>query len=236
MLIELTTLLESLSPQASQEEYRSAIIDENLLGKKTNSNRKETAKFLTRLYGLDPNVLLFRIFRYYWKFETAGRPLLAGLYANARDDILRSSAQIVIETEEGEILSRQSVESLLKEKYPNRFSPASCLSISQNLMSSWKQIGYLEGRITVRRKTPVVTPVNIAFALFLGYCSGLRDNLLFETFWTYLLHVPNHILHEKASQASQRGLLTYKNVGGIVEVDFSSILTENEKEVLREQN
>ena len=236
MLAELTTLLESLPPQANQEDYTHAIIEENLLGKTTASNRKETAKFLIRLYELDPNGLLFRVFRYYWQLDAASRPLLAGLYANARDYLLRSSAQLVVETEEGEILARQSMERLVKEKFPNRFSPASTLSISQNMMSSWKQIGYLEGRKTVRRKTPEIAPIHVAFALLLGYCGGIRDSLLFETFWTSLLHIPNHLLHELASQASQRGLLTYKNAGGIIEVDFSSILSEREKAALHEQN
>jgi hypothetical protein len=72
--------------------------------------------------------------------------------------------------------------------------------------------------------------------LLLGYLSGVRGTLLFDTFWTKVLDAPDHEVHERAKAASRRSLLTYRNAGGIVEVDFSMILTEDEQERIREQS
>jgi hypothetical protein len=61
MLAELTTLLASVPASASKAERRSAIVSENVLGKKTTSTRKSTAQRLSELYALDPSVPLFRL-------------------------------------------------------------------------------------------------------------------------------------------------------------------------------
>jgi hypothetical protein len=61
MLAELTTLLASVPASASKAERRSAIVSENVLGKKTTSTRKSTAQRLSELYALDPSVPIFRL-------------------------------------------------------------------------------------------------------------------------------------------------------------------------------
>jgi hypothetical protein len=72
MLAELTTLLAYGPASASKAERRSAIVSENVLGKKTTSTRKSTAQRLCELYALEPSVPLFRLLHVFWKDDPAG--------------------------------------------------------------------------------------------------------------------------------------------------------------------
>jgi hypothetical protein len=85
-----------------------------------------------------------------------------------------------------------------------------------------------------QKSTPFVTPANTAYALVLGFLCGVRGLLLFHTFWTDLLEMPEHRLHELAREAFSWGWLTYRGVGNIVEINFSCLLTPQEREVLSE--
>src|SRR5437773_1250688 len=85
MLDELSLVLAKVSPNGKADSYVWAIVDENALGKPTQTTRQRTAKRLAELYSLDPNCTLFRLLRRYWPAGQAGRPLLALLAAADRD-------------------------------------------------------------------------------------------------------------------------------------------------------
>jgi hypothetical protein len=69
MLQELETLLAAIPADAPAKAYRAAIVEENVLGKRTLSTRKETASRLTALHGLDPSKPLFRVLRRLWAVD-----------------------------------------------------------------------------------------------------------------------------------------------------------------------
>ena len=77
MLAELRLLLAVCQQSASLEEYRSAIIDENVLLKKTMATRKATFRWLQALYALNRKMLLFRALRDLWDEDTQAQSLLA---------------------------------------------------------------------------------------------------------------------------------------------------------------
>lgn len=237
MLSDLDTLLAACPPEASNDAYRQAVVDENVLAKNTDSTRRYTAQRLSELYGLDPAIPLFRTFRHYWEVAGEdGRPLLAMLLALARDPLLRLTAPYVLGLELGEQFDKTALQSIIVEETGDRFSENSIKKISRIAGSSWTQSGHLEGRYNKTRQRPNATPEITAYALLLGYLTGVRGTLLFDTFWMHVLAAPDHEVHEYAKAASRRSLLTYRNAGGIVEVDFSLILTSDEHERLREQN
>ena len=62
MLAELTELLEALPTTANREDYASAIIADNILGKQTTATRRLTNQRLGELYGLSLTVPLFRVY------------------------------------------------------------------------------------------------------------------------------------------------------------------------------
>lgn len=232
MLAELGGLLEVTLSTAPPRDYVDAVIEDNVLAKDTASGRRLTAKHLSELYGLDPRVPLFRVFRVLWDAEKAGRPLLACLCACARDPLLRETAPCVLSAREGEIVPRMELEEIIESTAPGRFRPTTRKSIAQNALSSWTQSGHLEGHRVKKRCHPVVRPGNTAFALLLGYLSRLRGPMLFGTFWTRLLDASTEELHAMSAEASKREWIEYKRLGAVVEVGFNGLLTQREKELL----
>src|ERR1035441_6727568 len=85
MLHELSLLLEKVGSNGKADAYDSAIVDDNALGKPTQTTRQRTAKRLADLYSLDPACTLFRLLRHFWTAGASARPLLAYLAAAARD-------------------------------------------------------------------------------------------------------------------------------------------------------
>lgn len=233
---DLETLLDEVPEGASNEDYRRAIREENVLGKDTDSTRRYLGQRLSQLYGLDDEVLLFRVFRHYWERGEQGRRLSALLLALARDPILRMTAPPILEMEQGEQLDKTNLQETIAEEPGDRFNETSVKKIAQMTASTWTQSGHLEGRTKKIRQRPENSPVSIAYALFLGYLCGHRGELLFDTFWAHALDSPDHERMDLAQAASRRNLLTYRNAGGIIEVDFDPVLSSEESKRIREQN
>lgn len=232
MLTELTTTLAAVPGTASLTEYREAVINENVLAKKTASNRRLTAQRLAELYGLDASIALFRHLRFFWDHDGHGRLLLASLCANARDPLLRMTASRVLSVRIGEVVTSSDLDDILEASAPGRFNPSTRNKIARNALSSWTQAGHLEGRRVKKRRHPVVTPANTAYALLLGHLSGHRGPMLFDTFWTGLLDAQREELHTMATEASRREWLDYRRLGRVVEVKFNGLLTQREKDAL----
>src|SRR5947209_4044608 len=102
MLAELRSLLSACQPSASLEEYRAAVVDENVLLKKTVATRKVSFRWLRELYALDRKILLFRALRDLWDEDIQAQPLLALLSAVARDPLLKSTAERILAIPVGE--------------------------------------------------------------------------------------------------------------------------------------
>lgn len=236
MLSALSRLLECTPVDATYEDYRTAILDDNVLGKPTASTRLWTWKKLRELYGLDPKLTVFRCLRQLWQADPPGRPLLALLCACARDPVLRMSAQVILSVSHGTVLTASDFSRAIAEFAPDRFSPKSLKAIGTRLLSSWTQSGHLTPGRERKRTRPVVTPETVAYALLLGRLCGKRGSLLFSTLWTELLDAPKEKLFHLAAVASKHGWINFKRVGSVVEVRFTGLLLSQEEEVLRESN
>ncbi|BEJ50185.1 hypothetical protein Ri1_27840 [Aeromonas dhakensis] len=223
MIQELTQLLMSQSEQASLDDYRDTIVDANLLHKSSENARKLTFRHLVDLYGLSPKVPLFKVFRQLWELSEDAQPLLALQLAVARDPLLRGSAEVILPLEPGELLSRETMEAHLAKDDPDRFSPASLKSFSQNLNGTWTQAGYLSGKAKKYRSDPNVTYVNLVFALVLAHYHGLSGTRLFNSFWCKLLAKNHANLFDLAHRATLRGLIQFKQASEVVEVSFAPL-------------
>lgn len=227
---ELRSLFAATSPDTPKEQYQSDIVEHNLLDKPTAKARSLTFGHLVDLYGLSNEIPLFRIFRKLWPIEPDAQPLLALQLALVRDPLLRSSISTITESDIGALVTRGDIEEILKAPNPERFSPASLKSFAQNINGSWTQAGYLLGRSKKHRTQPKVTPVNVAFALFLAYLEGATGERLLHNAWCQLLGLTEHQLVELAIAASHRGIIDFKQSGGITEVRFSGFLTAEEEQ------
>lgn len=220
MLADLQALLAASPPDAPYLEYARAIVEENALGKRTVANRKGTFGRLRELYALSPEVPVFLGLRTFWDANPEAQPMLALLCASARDPLLRATAPLVLQTPQGEVVTRESLSVALGEAFPSRYSQKSLVSNAQNTASSWRQSGHLQGRVKKIRSRAVAQPESTAYALYLGYLCGAGGEALFSTFWARLLDAPAHALHEQAKIAAQRGWIAYRSLGGVTEVEF----------------
>ena len=232
MFKELEGLLDHSQVDTPKEEYIKFITESNILAKPTVSSRNKTAKYITGLYSLSTNVSVFRILRYFWESEKDGHALLVFLCAYARDSLLRDVADVILSISVGSELSLDYIKDELQNKHPGRFGPKTLHSTAQNIASSFQQSGHLSGRRIKIRTNPSVTPANVAYAVLLGYLSGVRGQNLFKTEWTKLIDISQDRIANFASQAHRLGWMEFRNIGNVVDISFNNLLTKEEKEAI----
>lgn len=232
MVSSLQRLLSVVPSTAPVEDYRSAVIDENVLGKQTAGGREWAFRQLRRFYGLNPELLLFRALRDLWVHETVGQPLLAILCALARDAVLRASTAVILASEIGADVGARDFDAAIEGAFPGAYSDSTRRTTAQKVASSWQQSGHLHSQ-TATRKTRCrakCTPGPTTYALLLGHLQGLRGLALFDTLWTQVLDQPASQLFDLAAKASQHGMLELRHAGGVVEVTFHELLRPFDRE------
>lgn len=234
MFAELSLVLEHVGTNTKADEYVAAIVDQNVLGKPTQTTRKRSAQRLAELYSLDQNRPVFRLLRHFWATDVAARPLLTYLAAAARDPMLRDTTPFVLAISSGAPVNASQVGVHLNEIYPKRFQATTLLSTSRNLTSSWTQAGYLIGKVNKQRTRPVVAPVTLTYALILGYLCGSRGKMLLDTIWTRMLDRTPAEIADLATDASRQGWMNYKAAGSVVEITFPGLLTPQEEKAAYE--
>lgn len=229
MLEELRLLLANSQPDATREDYLSAIYEDNCLGKRTAATRRLSSQRLSELYGLDPSIPLFRVMRRCWYTDREGQPLLAMLLALVRDPLLRASAAIALKVRPGEELARQHVTDALRRAVGSRLSDSTLDKVVRNVASSWTQSGHFKGRGRKVRLRVVPTPTTTAYALLVGYLEGTRGTAIFESLWARALDAPPSELQHLAMDARRLGLLDMSQSGGVINVSFSRLLAPDER-------
>jgi hypothetical protein len=223
MLQELEALLAAIPPDAPAKAYRAAIVEENVLGKRTLSTRKETATRLTALHGLDPSKPLFRVLRRLWAVDPAAHPQLALLNGLARDPLLLATTAQVMGMAQGEQLQRSEMVGAVQGFTHDRLSAKVLDAVARNTASSWTQSGHLKGRVKKLRQPLNPHPVSLALAVWLGYASGKRGKALLTTPWATALDSSSSGLLELAQQAKRLGLLKLSHGAGVVSIDPSGL-------------
>ena len=224
MLQELSHVLDAAPRDASRHDYKRAVLDDNCLGKRTTATRKLSFHRLSELYGLNRELILFRVLRELWEQQEDSRPLLGLMLALARDPLLRASAPAVLRTPFGHELARQPMKNDLSLVAGARLNPETLDKVVRNASSSWTQSGHLRGRGRKTRQRVRATPAATAYALLLGFGAGSRGRLLFETPWCSILDATAGELLELAVAAKGLGLLDLKQSGSIVDVSFAAML------------
>lgn len=237
MIRELQTLLGlATDPAATADDYYRLIVEENCLGKLTGSNRKYTATYLKRLYGLDPSFTVFRSLRYFYDRDPDSLSLLGVICVYARDGLVRASFPYIRGLAVGMLSNKKQLEAFLDSQYPGRFGEKMIQSLVRNLFSSWTQSGHLSGKTRKIRIRATPTPAAVSYALLLGYLSGARGVILFKTDYAQLLDCTFEKAIELAEDASRRGWIIFKRVGNIIEVLFPNLINKGEMEWIREQS
>lgn len=220
MLTELAQLLASRPATASLGEFQTAVLDENVLGKATESARQRSFRYLRELYALDPHVALFRGLQHLWRLRDSAQPLLALTSALRRDPSLRGTAAAIFEAAPDSPVSAEMLADTVKGRYPGSYSDAVAHKIGRNAASTWTQSGHLAGRANKIRAKAQPTPQSVAYALYCAHLSGLQGEPLFDALEVRAQDAPPYLLRELAREASRRGLIDFRSTGGVTEVRF----------------
>jgi hypothetical protein len=225
MLDELRVLLSYCRPDTTTEDYALAVINDNCLSKRTVATRKLSFHRLSELYGLDSQIPLLRIMRYFWYADRSGQTIFPLLLALARDPLLRATAFTILRMRPGYELARQPLIDALNHAVGNRLSESTLDKVARNAASSWTQSGHLKGRNRKVRQCVTPTSASTTYALLMGYLKGVRGPALFETCWAQVLDEPPDELMRLAMDARRLGFLDMNQSGGVVEVAFSRLLS-----------
>lgn len=231
---ELTHLLDVVPEGSSLDEYERAAVEENALALDTESGREWRFATLRRLYLLRRDSVLFRALRDLWAVEEEARPLLGGLCAMATDTVFRASSAVIVGTTPGDNVARADFGNAIEEMYPGAYAESTLKKAASNAYASWQQTGHLdepEGGSKVRVSAEC-RPADVAYALLIGYLRGAQGEALFDTLWARILDRQRSELYDLAFAASQRGMIEYRNAGGVVEVGFRELLRPMEGELL----
>jgi hypothetical protein len=219
MLRELTELFAGLPATATREDYKTSIVEENILGKRTYATRLSSRQRLAEMYGLDPRLALFRVLRHLWDLDRRGQPLVALLCALARDPLLRTTAHPVLALEPGEELVRSRFAATIRGSVGSRLNHAVLDKVARNAASSWAQAGHLEGRMRKLRRRVVPTAGAAAMALWLGQQEGRAGLSLLDSDWAAVLDARGRALVPLALDAKRFGLIRARVAGSVVEID-----------------
>lgn len=219
MLAEISELFRAGAAGNSREDIAGLIVNDNLLGKDTTSNRRLTNQRLGELYALDRSTAIFRVLSRVWEAEPDGRPLSALLCCLARDPLLRATAPAVLSLEVGDELGRTTMAKAIRDSVGDRLNDSSIDKVARNASSTWAQSGHLEGRVRKIRRRVDPTAGPVAFALWLGSLEGRAGEALLDSAWTGVLDRSPGALVEITLRAKQLGLVEARVGGGIVEID-----------------
>lgn len=218
MLAELDAVMASLGSVRHPADIRTAILEENILGKATRSGRLNTATKLIHLYSFDPKQTLFSGFTQLWRDASASRPVLAVLLALCRDKVLQVSAQTILAAPVGAAVTKEQFYRMLLAGFAAKYSETTLQSTTRNVASSWRQSGHLQGeKPMVRTKAPADSHT-LAFAVLIAYLRGLRGEALLASDWVRLLDLDPSELEVATMDAHQRGMITSRRIGSVIEL------------------
>jgi hypothetical protein len=220
MLDEFGQLLASCPPEATYDDYATAVVDDNVLRKKTLATRRKSLRHLRELYALRAEVPLFAALRALWPDNVAARPLMAAMCSAARDPLLRSTIDILVATSHGTKVASEVFRESLGSSFPGRFSPGVLGRISRNVASSWTQSEHLRGRYKKVRVAATATPASVSYALYLGHLAGETGAGLLRTPWALLLDASEGDARTLAAAASRLGWINYRSAAEMTEVTF----------------
>lgn len=224
MFAELEALLNSMPASATLDEYRNAIVDENVLHKPSMGSRRKTFAYLRDRFALSSSVPIFAVLRRLWDLDSDARPLVTLQVAAFRDPLIRSVLPLIIESPVDTLLRSPSFRPSIESAFPETLSPTSLKSGSENLTSTFLQSGHLHGRSKPLRQRVHPTPGSVTLALLLASFEERSGRLLFESQWAKLLDAPPELLLAEARTAASRGWIELRQAGDVLDISFRGLL------------
>lgn len=197
------------------------ILNSNVSNKLSNRNLLKTNQYLRQLFGFDKENVLFRCFKHYWTLvDNEKKSMITLLFALSNDFLLRESIDIVVNTKVGERVAIKKFDDNIEKYHPGRYSDNTRRSAAQNVASSWKQAGYVQGKVKNIRVQPKHDYYTVAFALLLSYLHGQRGEYILLSKWIKALAISTEELRDLMKEAAKRDLLQYQYGGNVTVISF----------------
>ena len=219
----LFELLRAVPADAPHETYRSAVVDDNVLGRPTQTGRQRSFRHLRELYFLDPSRPEFAALRRLWDVDSDAHPLIAGILAFTRDGILRASFSAIQHTPPGGIVTSDDLTRAVTATYGADLSESTLDKTGRNTGACWTQTGHLAGRTKKVRQSIDAFPAAVAYAAYLGHLAGKRGPGVLDTPWAALLDLPVGAGLDALRRAHAQGLIDLLVAGNVVDVSFPMI-------------
>jgi len=200
-----------------------AILNANVTNKRSSNNLLKTNRYLKQLYGFDLEDIRFRCLKHYWKLvDNEKKSIITLLYAISNDFLLRESIDVVIDTRIGERVAIERFDENIEKYHPGNYSANTRRSTAQNISSSWKQAGYIQGKVKNIRVQPEQDYFTVAFALLLSFLNGDRGDYILLSKSVKALALNTEDLRELIKEASKRDLLQYQYGGAVTVISFEN--------------
>jgi len=200
--------------------YRKAVLQDNVLGKTTQSTRAKSLRHLRELYALDESTPVFSTLRRLHAADRLSLPILAIQVAWARDPLFRATSPPVLEAAEGERVATSVLATALERALPGHYSALNRNKISRNAASSWTQSGHLVGRSNKQRVRVKPSSAGVAMALYFGSAAGNHGSSIFSSPWCRLIDLLPDRARFLAFEAHRAGLIDLRAIGEIVDLRF----------------
>ncbi len=202
-------------------------MNNNVFGKKSQDGIKKTGSFLTQLYGFDVSSDYFKAFKYFWlECDLEEKALISFVFALKNDYLLQESISVVANRISGDKVSIELFTENLEKYHPNRFSQNTISSVAKNIASSWKQAGFITGKVKNIRTEPEITYRVVSFAMLLAFIDGLRGDFIFQNNCILSLCISENKIRELAVEASKRDFMQYQYAGSVTSISFDSLLNK----------
>ena len=202
-------------------------LKQNVISKATQSGLTKTSRYLKSLYDLDASQPQFKAFKHFWHIANErDKPILALLYAIGNDYQLKNSIPVINNTEIGKKVTVESIESNIENLYPQKYTNNTLRSMAQNIASSWKQAGFITGKVKNIRTQPEINYLVLTFAIFMAYLNGLRGDFILTSDWVKALTLDERTIRSLAIEAAKRDLLQYQYAGNVTSITFKNLLNK----------
>ena len=216
----LVELLREVPPDAPATQYREAVVENNVLGRASQAGRQRSYRHLRELYFLDPARPQFAALRHYWDVDPSSRPLLTGMLAFTRDEVLRASFAAIANLPVGSSVTSADLTAAVAAQFGNEMSESTLGKTGRNTGACWTQTGHLTGRAKKIRTDVEVRPAAIAYAAYLGHLAGGRGLGVLDNPWSQILGIAPGRSLEALRDAHTQGLLDLLVAGNVVAVGF----------------
>ncbi len=202
-------------------------LNQNVINKATQSGVSKTSRYLIRLYGFDGQSPYFKALKYFWQIsEEKDKPILALLFAIGNDYHLAGSISVLSDTQIGEKVTIETLEENIEALYPLNYTKTTRRSIAKNIASSWKQAGFITGKIKNLRTQPDINYLVVAFAFLLAYLNDVRGDFILKSNWVKALSLDDNKIRSLAIEAGKRDLLQYQFSGNVTSITFNNLLNK----------